>query len=321
MKQWMSTDTVPRAQRLAYWTDMICSVYVQLGCDAPVRSRSTDFDGRIGRRALPGLEVSVVHACAQQVHRTRAHIAQAGDERFLASIQVRGRGVVRQDGRDALLGPGDFALYDSTRPYDLLFDDRFEQIVLQLPAERLRRELREPQALTATTVRGGAGRLLAQMARQLSDDEEEGTWPPAAALAVADGVVSVLAGALQSLPAAARTPAPTRLAAYHLARAKQFIEERLADPELGIEQIAQALGLSASQLHRVFEHEPLAPAHYIRERRLEACSRDLLDPSLAGQAVSTLAYARGFNDAAHFSRAFRARFGVSPREWRQMPRP
>ena len=34
--------------------------------------------------------------------------------------------------------PGDFALYDSTRPYQLLFDDDFEQIVLKLPGERLR---------------------------------------------------------------------------------------------------------------------------------------------------------------------------------------
>jgi AraC-like DNA-binding protein len=32
--------------------------------------------------------------------------------------------------------------------------------------------------------------------------------------------------------------------------------------------------------------------------------------------VSEIAYGRGFNDAAHFSRAFRDRFDCSPREWR-----
>jgi len=32
--------------------------------------------------------------------------------------------------------------------------------------------------------------------------------------------------------------------------------------------------------------------------------------------VSEIAFGLGFNDAAHFSRAFRVRFGASPREWR-----
>ena len=46
--------------------------------------------------------------------------------------------MVSQDGRDALLGPGDFALYDSTRPYQLQFDDDFQQFVLKLPGPTLR---------------------------------------------------------------------------------------------------------------------------------------------------------------------------------------
>ena len=66
----------------------------------------------------------------------------------------------------------------------------------------------------------------------------------------------------------------------------------------------------------MFKSEPLTPAQYIWERRLEACSRDLLEPRLAGRTVAEIAYGRGFNDAAHFSRAFRERFGCSPREWR-----
>jgi len=37
--------------------------------------------------------------------------------------------------------------------------------------------------------------------------------------------------------------------------------------------------------------------------------------------VGEIAYGRGFNDAAHFSRAFRERFGCSPREWRQQRSP
>jgi AraC-like DNA-binding protein len=298
MTQLLSTDAVPRDQRLAYWTDMICNVYVQLGCD-PVREGDTcDFEGSIRQHALPGLDVSVVTSGPQKVMRTPGHISHSSDDYFLVSIQARGRGVVRQDGRDAVLAAGDFALYDSTRPYQLLFDESFEQIVLKLPGERLRSELRDTEALTATTVSGraGAGHLLLGMIHTLREDID--TLQPTSALA-------------------ASAPSLSNLTAYHLARVKRLIDEQLADPSLSVGTLAAGLGVSVSHIHRVFRSEPLTPSQYIWERRLEACSRDLLEPRLAGRPVAEIAYGRGFNDAAHFSRAFRERFGCSPREWRQ----
>lgn len=112
----LSTDAVPRAQRLAYWTDMICNVYVQLGCD-PVREEGDtgNFEGSIRQHTLPSLDVSVVRSGPQKVMRTPGHISRSSDDCFLVSIQARGQGVVRQDGRDAVLAAGDFALYDRDR--------------------------------------------------------------------------------------------------------------------------------------------------------------------------------------------------------------
>lgn len=316
MQTLLSTDAVQRSQRLAYWTDMICNVYVQLGCD-PVRPDDAgDFNGHIRQHTLPGLDVSVVTSGPQSVTRTPSHIARASDDYFLVSIQARGRGIVRQDGRDAVLAAGDFALYDSTRPYQLLFEDAFEQIVLKLPGERLRSELRDTEALTATRVSGseGAGHLLLSMLRTLREDID--TLQPASALAVANGVQSILVAGLQTLPAL-RSPAVSNLTAYHLARVKRRIDEQLGDPGLSVSSLAAELGVSESQIHRLFKAEPLTVSRYIWERRLDACSRDLLEPRLAGRPVAEIAYGRGFNDAAHFSRAFRDRFGCSPREWRQ----
>ncbi len=316
MNHLLSTDAVARDQRLAYWTDMICNVYVQLGCD-PVRTPQVgDFEGRIQQHSLPGLDLSVVTSRAQRVTRTPAHVARSSDDYFLVSIQARGKGVVSQDGRDAVLAAGDFALYDSTRPYTLLFDDAFEQIVLKLPGERLRSQLRDTEALTATTVSGreGAGHLLLGMLRTLRDDVD--TLQPASALAVADGVQSILVAGLQTLPAA-RSPALSQLTAYHLARVKRRIDEQLSDPTLSVASLAADLGVSESHIHRLFKGEPLTVSRYIWERRLDACGRDLLEPRLAGRPLADIAYGRGFNDAAHFSRAFRDRFGCSPREWRQ----
>jgi AraC-like DNA-binding protein len=58
-------------------------------------------------------------------------------------------------------------------------------------------------------------------------------------------------------------------------------------------------------------------AAWIRERRLERCRRDLLDPVLAERPVSAVAARWGLTDPAAFSRLFRAAYGVPPLEYRR----
>ncbi len=185
--------------------------------------------------------------------------------------------------------------------------------MLKLPGERLRSELRETEGADrhhGVRAARAPATCCCGMIRTLHEDID--ALQPASALAVANGVLNILVAGLQTLPAA-RSPALSNLTAFHLARIKRRIDEQLDDPALSVGTLAAALGLSVSQIHRVFKSEPLTPAQYIWERRLEACSRDLLDPRVAGRTVGEIAYGRGFSDAAHFSRAFRERFGCSPR--------
>ncbi|MGE5115032.1 MAG: helix-turn-helix domain-containing protein [Betaproteobacteria bacterium] len=309
----LSTASVPPHERRAFWNDMVCDVFVQLECDA---ARDVDFDGSIRSETLATLEISEVRSQAQRVMRTPRQIAKACEDYFLVSIQTEGRGVVRQDGREALLAPGDFALYDSTRPYELLFDAPFSQTVLMLPGAQLRRAMKRTEAITATTVSGreGAGHLLIAMIDCLRRDAP--ALQPESAAAVADSVGHILVGGLRTLPAARRQGA-SDLARYHVARIRQHVQRHLADPDLSVGSTARAVGLSMAHVHRLFQAEDQPLAHHIWSERLEACKRRLADPACAGQGVSRIAFELGFNDAAHFSRAFRARFGVSPREWRE----
>ena len=309
MSLWLTTSSVPRNQRLAYWTDMICDVYVQLECDAP---RAREFNGSIRSHSLAHLKLSVVESGPQRVLRTPGKISRASEDYFLVSIQTRGRGVVSQDGRDALLQPGDFALYDSTRPYELTFGADFQQMVLMLPGQQLRSLVRNTDSLTASPVSGrrGAGHLMINMLETLRQDID--ALQPASAAAVANGVVDILVAGLHTLPAANRQGV-SELAGYHLARIKQLVDQRLSEPQLSVATIAAELRMSAGHVHRLFQNEPASLAHYIWNRRLDACHRDLLDPTRAGHSIAAIAFSHGFNDAAHFSRSFRRRFGLSPR--------
>jgi AraC-like DNA-binding protein len=309
----VSTAQVDASQRVAYWTDLVCDTYVQLECDAYPGGEG--IDGEIAADSLATLQLSRVTATGQVVRRTPAKIARASEDYFLVSIQTEGRGVVSQDGRDALLAPGDFALYDSTRPYTLTFDAPFQQIVLMVPGNTLRTALRETERLTATRVCGdrGAGHLMIGMIGTLAADID--TLAPESAVAVADSVTQILIAGLSALPAV-RRPSVSQLTAYHREQIKAIVRERLRDPSFGVVEIAACLRLSCSTLHRVWGGEACSLSDWIWSLRLDAARRDLCDPALAARSISEIAFACGFNDAAHFSRAFRARFGCAPRELR-----
>src|SRR6202034_4824552 len=92
----------------------------------------------------------------------------AGEEVMLISLQMSGVGSVSQDGREAWLEPGDFACYDSTRPYTLRFDSTFEQLVLHMPREAMVRRIGRTEAWTARRVEGASpvGSLVLPFARR-----------------------------------------------------------------------------------------------------------------------------------------------------------
>ncbi len=313
MQAQLSTRGVEPSQRLAFWTDMVCSTYVQLECDATA-GQST-IEGRINAQQLASLQLSQVISTPQVVRRTAAKIARSAEDFFLVSIQTRGDGLIAQAGRTARLAVGDFALYDSTRPYELRFDAPFEQYVLRLPGATLRSALRDTQALTASAVSGqrGAGHLMIGMIRTLAADI--GTLAPESAAAVAESVSQILIAGLSALPAA-RQPPVSQLAAFHRERIKACIASRLRDPSLSGAGVAAQLRLSPSTLHRAWAGQTCSIAEWIWMQRLDAARRDLCNPAHRARSVSEIAFSWGFNDAAHFSRAFRVRFGCSPRELR-----
>lgn len=315
MNRVINTAEVEPRRRAEYWSDMVCGTYVQLDCAPQTAGYSEDFKGRISVAELAALQLTQVTSEAQLVQRTPAKIASDPEDYFLVSIQTAGQGALMQDGREAVLQRGDFALYDSTRPYTLKFDGDFQQYVLKLPGRSLRTALRDTELLTATAVSGqkGAGHLMINMITTLSQDID--TLAPESAAAVADSVTNILIAGLSALPAARKQPV-SQLHAYQVERIKACVRTHLQNPGLNVALISGQLKSSASTLHRTWASEACSLSDYIWAQRLEHAKRDLCDPSLAKRSVSEIAFSWGFNDAAHFSRAFKARFACTPREMR-----
>ena len=99
-------------------------------------------------------------------------------------------------------------------------------------------------------------------------------------------------------------------------RIHAFIQEHLGDPELSPAAIAAANHISLRLLHKLFQEQGQTVAGWIRARRLERCRRDLLDPAQAACPVAAVAARWGFRSAIHFSRLFRATYGLPPHEYR-----
>jgi AraC-like DNA-binding protein len=311
-KLW-STAAVEERDRLAYWVEAVCDTYVQLDCTAP--GEGGPFSGEIAFDQLATLGFSRVTSSAQTVRRTPTKIAMATEDYFLVSIQTAGHGCVVQDGRVAELAPGDFALYDSTRPYQLVFQEDFQQYVLQLPGAVLRSRLRGTDKLTARKVCGnrGAGHLVISMIRSLARDID--TLEPGSVAAVAESMENILVAGLCTLPGTHR-PSEAGTTALLRNQIEAYALTRLRDPELSVHQIAAHLRVSASTVHRAFADAPRSLTAWIWAERLEGARRELCDPALARRPIGEIAFGWGFSDAAHFSRSFRSRFGCSPRALR-----
>jgi AraC-like DNA-binding protein len=101
-----------------------------------------------------------------------------------------------------------------------------------------------------------------------------------------------------------------------VARVHRYILENLEGADLSPRAIALANGVSVRQLHRVFSATGTTVGHFVRKVRLARCAADLRVPGVLAEGITGVAFRWGFNDSAHFSKAFRAEFGVTPRAYR-----
>lgn len=100
-------------------------------------------------------------------------------------------------------------------------------------------------------------------------------------------------------------------------RIKSYVQHHLTDPALNAEIIAAAHNVSVRQVYQSWSVNDISLAQWIIRARLEGARRELARP---GRAASVLTVAKhwAFADPTHFSRRFRAAYGMSPRDWQQL---
>ena len=123
-----------------------------------------------------------------------------------------------------------------------------------------------------------------------------------------------LLGSLEEAPEAGRI---SQEEASKLDRLKALALGSLECPELGPAWLAEQAGVSTRTVHRLFATSGVTFQDWLRGRRLERCWLELTASAAHARTIAAVAFSCGFNDLSTFNRAFRARYGMTPRLARQ----
>jgi AraC-like DNA-binding protein len=248
----------------------------------------------------------------QLMCRTARAAREQSADRLAIVIPIDGFGIVTQDGNQMRLMPGQMTIYEAKRPLRALLDQpwtfallAFERDALPLPAHVVQRSIRR-----VVNLDDGPGAVLADFAASAI---RQGPAMRYTSGCIGEAGLHLIAGTLaaSALPDAKATADAQRL------RVIEYATTHLADPALSHDRIARALHMAPRTLHRLFENEPATVTEYIRLQRLEATRRDLADPRLRHRSIAAIAARWGFPSQAHFTRAFQARYAMTPSTARQ----
>lgn len=309
-------EGVSPARRFETWRESIACIF-DVERTTGLGSRD-DFDATLESRTMGPLMLAHTRSHALEWRRSPRTVARDGMDHYMIQFYARGTQACAWSGGEVAMPGGGFLVYDLSREMEAVSTD-MANISLLLPRPLLAGLLRRPDDQHMRI--GAASQPLAGLLRshlevlwRQPDDLDERQ-----VRLLTDSTVHLVAACLDGGQAdpAVRNPA---IDSARLARVRRDIEERLADPALGVDDLCRRHGLSRSALYRLFERLGGVRTH-VRERRLNAAMRILLDPALSDAPVAAVGRMCGYDDAADFSRAFQKRYGLSPRAARHYGRP
>jgi AraC-like DNA-binding protein len=236
-----------------------------------------------------------------------AQIARGADQ-LIIYLELEGSCDTDCAGRRGRVETGDISIVDYARPFHSVSTD-YANLILHLARDSV------PAALLALEPHGlvfprdsGAARLIGAALREF--------------YAQADSLTVIEAeAAIEGIVALTTASARARLAGSEADHVKSrrkaaldYIDANLGNARLGPGEIADAANVSRASLYRLLAAEGGVRA-VLLTRRLDQALRLMLADDKDERSLMDVARGCGFGGASQFSRAFRARFGMAPRQY------
>ncbi|WP_030061611.1 MULTISPECIES: helix-turn-helix domain-containing protein [Streptomyces] len=296
-------------------------------CEA-TSPHADDFSAELRRSELGPVTLLGTSFPSVRCRRTERMARQSGAQLYHVTLLTSGmQALSRGADQRETFGPGDLSFIDSAHPYDArLFGApdaggpgaRVEGVGIDLPAELLPLPAHQLRDLLGRRLSGrtGTGALLAEFLVSL--DRRAADLQPAEASRLGAVLVDLVAAWLARELDAGSAPTRDVRQRTMVEDVRAFIRHNLHDPDLTPSAVAAAHHISVSYLHRLFTQQSQGEtvAAWIRGQRLRKAHRDLADPVLHTVPIHAIAAHCGIPRASDFGRAFRAAYGLTPREHR-----
>ncbi|WP_061298295.1 helix-turn-helix domain-containing protein [Herbidospora cretacea] len=315
-------DHLPAHDRFDFWWETVAASVVSVDAAS---DHATDFWAEMTAVDLGRVRLSRVRCAPFLARRTARRIRQSDPGLYQLNLTFDGRAGLDQEGRQVLLRPQDFVLYDTSRPFHAWSaagtGGLADGIVVQVPHAALRLPAKTIDRLLSVRIPTGTGvsALLAALLEKLIGRRDR--YLPPVATCLSSAITELITGMLTEHAGIDAHPEPDSRGATAILGVQAFIERHLGDDDLTPATVAAAHHMSLRHLQRLFERQGLSVAQWIRERRLDRARRDLTDPLLDALTVGTIGARWGFRNDAHFNRAFCMLFGVSPGAYRRRRQP
>ncbi|MDI9588401.1 MAG: helix-turn-helix domain-containing protein [Gleimia sp.] len=271
-----------------------------------------DFKVQIEHNSVGDIHLFDMKTPPHQVIRDANSIRDTDPKTYKLSLQIEGFTVLNQFGRECVLSPGSLAIYHSRVPYSLDYPQPQRSMVMQFPADLVQLPPSAVEQITAQAIsrEDRLGTVAIPLFEQLALNMKVFSGPHAGSLlhSSIDMLVAVFAEELS-----AHSQPSSELAV----RATQYIDENLADPDLGPTTVADALFVSVRHLHSQFALTGQSVGSYIKHARMERIRRDLANPLKSSDSIREIGELYGILSPAHLSRAFKGIYGETPREYRK----
>ncbi|WP_411149251.1 helix-turn-helix domain-containing protein [Streptomyces sp. A30] len=309
------TTHVPPSDRAEAVREVIWGRVVRVDIEHHPQAEQISAVGTVS--SVGALNVCSVRSNATVVRRTAALVRDDLEPSLFLGLQVSGASMVVQGDREAVLRPGDFAVYDTTQPYTLVNENGIHQHYFRIP----RRELALPAAALSkvTAVRLGrdhpvadlASTYFARLARtRLRMDLQQTCSVEQPSVELLRAVIATYLGDSRL----AQEPLESTLQ-Y---RIMEYLHAHLAEHDLTAARIARTHHISVRYLYTILARSGITLGDWLRVNRLEQCRKELGHPRTRSLTVAAIAHRWGFTSASHFSRVFKEAYGVSPSEWRKL---
>jgi AraC-like DNA-binding protein len=271
---------------------------------------------RVKQFALRQLKLCDVVCDPICIDRSKAHIDDDGIDDVLLMFQLAGEVYVGQNEQEFVVRQGDLAVLRADRPYRVAYQQPCRRLFMCVPKREFLPRVGSDLALPAFRQlhKTPLGRIVSSLMMSVATDANH--LDDRDGQTIAESVLDMLARLMRHGARRAMI-APGGDAARVTDKAFDFMEKHFADPELTPAQIADAIGISVRYLHTVVSATGTTVGKWLWERRLLACYEALQNPLIADTTITEIAFKFGFSDAAHFSRAFKSRFGLTPSDVRK----